>query len=97
MPAFALVHEKLHSGRPLVVYAGSPSFFLEIGKHPLIRGAAKAVKSIDAFDRLDHSGPAPNALIVDHRHNNRFSLAFLSGFIHGKPPCQNDSYNYWRS
>jgi hypothetical protein len=86
MPAFALVHEKLHSGRPLVVFAGSPSFFLEISEHPLIRGASEAVKGIDAFDGFDHAGPAPDALVIDHRHNNRFSLAFLSGFIHGIPP-----------
>jgi hypothetical protein len=88
MTAFALVHEKLHSGGPLVFFALSASFFLEIGEHPLIHGASKTVKSIDAFDGLDHSGPAPNALVIDHRHNNRFSLAFLFIFYHGMPPLR---------
>jgi hypothetical protein len=66
VPTFALVHEKLHSGGPLVRFASSASFFLEIVEYPLIHGAPKTVERIDTFYGLDYSGPAPNALVIDH-------------------------------
>jgi hypothetical protein len=61
-------------------------FCLKIGLHPPVEGTIEAVKGIDALHGLDHTGPAPHALIVGDTINKRVSNFFRLWFVHDKPP-----------
>jgi hypothetical protein len=62
-------------------------FRLKIGLHPPVEGTIEAVKGINALHRLDHTGPAPYALIVSDTINIRISRFVRRSFGHDKPPC----------
>jgi hypothetical protein len=58
----------------------------KIGLQPPVKGAVKTIKRIDAPHRLDHTGPAPHALIVGNAINKRVFYVFRRLFVHDKPP-----------
>jgi hypothetical protein len=65
---------------------GPGLFCFKIGLQPPIKGTVKAIKRIDALHRLDHTGPAPHALIVGDTINKRVFCFSRRLFFHDESP-----------
>jgi hypothetical protein len=59
---------------------------LKIGLQPPVKRTVEAIKGIDTLHRLNHTGPAPYALIVADTINKRGFCFFCRLSVHDKSP-----------
>jgi hypothetical protein len=54
--------------------------------YPVVQGTSQAVKGIDALDRFDNTGTAPNTLIFSLTIHDRSAGFSYTLILHGKSP-----------